>query len=40
MKNDMLELRMCLQCNGNLSELLDGITMVTVSQLVMDNGVW
>ena len=40
MKNDMLELRMFLQCNSDISELLDGLTMVTVSQLVMGNGVW
>ena len=31
MKNDMLELRMFLQCNGDVSELLDGIPMVTIS---------
>ena len=31
MKNDMLELRIFLQCNGDISELLDGILMITVS---------
>ena len=30
MKNDMLGLRMFLQCNGDLSELLEGITMVII----------
>ena len=29
-KNDMLVLRVFLQCNGDLSELLGGIPMVTV----------
>ena len=31
MNNDMLELIIFLQCNGDLSEILGGIPMVTVS---------
>ena len=39
-KNDILELRMFLQCNGDLSELLYGTPMVAVSSWVMVNGGW
>ena len=31
MKNDMLELRIFLQCNGGLSDILDDIPIVTDS---------
>ena len=38
--NDMLELRIFLQCNGDRYELLDDILMVAVIEWVMGNGGW